>query len=72
MVGTFTVTPGDILSILVGQCPGLISGTYSYPAGGGGSFVAYGSNYSIATPMVVAGGGGGAYSSAGVNSPTTT
>ena len=56
MRGTFTVTPGQILKILVGQ-KGL---TTSYSSGGGGSFV----SDNINTPMIVAGGGG--TSSAGV------
>jgi len=60
LTGTFVVTPGQVLSLLVGQEPGLTS---LFPAGGGGSFVALGATYSTATPMIVAGGGGAAYSS---------
>jgi hypothetical protein len=56
MQGTFTVTPGQVLSILVGQKPA----PAHEPGGGGGTFVALGSNYATATPMIVAGGGGGA------------
>ena len=56
--GTFAVTPGQILSILVGQWP---STTSSFPAGGGGTFVALGASYATATPMIVAGGGGATY-----------
>ncbi len=69
MQGTFTVTPGDVLKILVGQ-----AGTASSaPSGGGGSFVATSSN----TPLIVAGGGGGAgyssdYSQATADAPATT
>ena len=57
--GTFNVTPGQILSILVGQQPACSS---CFPGGGGGSFVALGASYTTATPMLVAGGGGGSYS----------
>ncbi len=71
MVGTFAVTPGEVLSILVGQSPGPCSGSCSYPAGGGGSFVALGATYSNATPLIVAGGGGAAYGSSGVDAPVT-
>jgi prepilin-type N-terminal cleavage/methylation domain-containing protein len=53
--GTFAVTPGQVLSILVGQQPPVNA---SYPAGGGGTFVALGADYTTATPMIVAGGGG--------------
>jgi hypothetical protein len=71
MTGTFSVTPGSVLSILVGQSPGLWSS--NYPAGGGGTFVALGSNYATATPLIAAGGGGGAASGyTGVSAPTTT
>jgi hypothetical protein len=56
MQGTFSVTPGQVLSILVGQQP---TGTGTFYGGGGGTFVALGSNYTIATPLIVAGGGGG-------------
>ena len=69
MSGTFSVTSGQVFSILVGQTPGLYSGM---PGGGGGTFVALGSNYITATPLIVAGGGGGAYSGTGVGAPTTT
>jgi hypothetical protein len=69
MTGTFAVTPGQVLSILVGQSPGSCS---CFPGGGGGTFVALGGTYSSATPMIVAGGGGGAYSGySGVGAPTT-
>ena len=61
MTGTFNVTPGQELSILVGQEP---SGS-GYPAGGGGTYVALGANYTSATPLIVAGGGGGCYTGAG-------
>ncbi len=51
--GTFQVTPGQVLRILVGQ-QGANNNTA--PSGGGGSFVATSNN----TPLIVAGGGGGA------------
>ena len=56
MVGDFAVTAGQVLSVLVGQCPG---STTLYPGGGGGSFVALGASYATAIPMIVGGGGGG-------------
>ncbi len=70
MSGTFAVTPGQVLSILVGQSPGASS--FTFPGGGGGSFVALGADYTTATPLLVAGGGGAAYSGfVGVGAPTT-
>jgi hypothetical protein len=60
--GTFAVTPGQVLSILVGQQP---PNDLSYAAGGGGTYVANGSSYLTATPMIVAGGGGGSTSGTG-------
>ncbi|HCL04583.1 MAG TPA: hypothetical protein DHW64_00810, partial [Chitinophagaceae bacterium] len=54
MQGDFTVTPGQVLRILVGQ-EGLAYG-YHY-RGGGGSFVA---NNATNAPLLIAGGGGGA------------
>jgi sporulation protein YlmC with PRC-barrel domain len=64
MTGTFAVTPGQIIFILVGQTPGLTS---AYAGGGGGTFVATGNNYSNSSVLIVAGGGGGAYSATGIN-----
>ena len=69
ITGTFLVTPGDVLKILVGGA-GATSGS---PSGGGGSFVATSGN----VPMLVAGGGGGAgagtaYSAASANASATT
>jgi hypothetical protein len=53
MIGTFDVTPGEVLTILVGQEGGMDLG---YEAGGGGgSFVANAAD----EPLIVAGGGGG-------------
>jgi hypothetical protein len=53
MIGDFTVTPGAVLSVLVGELPIGSNG------GGGGTFVADASN----NPMIVAGGGGGSSNS---------
>jgi hypothetical protein len=50
MAGTFTVTPGQVLSILVGQQPPTGNG------GGGGTFVV---NAGSGVPLIVAGAGGG-------------
>lgn len=57
MQGVITVTPGQVLSILVGQV-GTSNG--SDAGGGGGSFVATGT-----VPLIVAGGGGGASNNVG-------
>ncbi len=73
MIGVFTVTPGQVLQVLVGQA-GFTNGADA--GGGGGSFV-------VATgtiPLVVAGGGGGASNNigscgtnlAGINAVITT
>lgn len=59
MKGDFTVVPGSMLKILVGQQPTNSAGN----GGGGGSFVTDASN----NPLIVAGGGGG--SSQGADSP---
>ncbi len=73
MVGVFAVTPGQVLRYLVGQCPGNVStGGFTFPAGGGGSYVANGATVATATPMIVAGGGGGGYGTTGDNAPVTT
>jgi hypothetical protein len=58
MVGTFNLTAGQQIKILVGQ-----EGYYG--GGGGGSFVATSAN----VPLIVAGGGGGGGSSCGGNPP---
>jgi prepilin-type N-terminal cleavage/methylation domain-containing protein len=60
----FSVTPGQVLSILVGQQPNSPASDYgfAFPGGGGGTFVAMGANYVTATPLIVAGGGGAASS----------
>ena len=55
--GTFTLNAGDKLQILIGQ-----EGSYDIRyggGGGGGSFVAQGTSYGNATPLIIAGGGGG-------------
>ncbi|MEI6766479.1 MAG: glycine-rich protein [Bacteroidota bacterium] len=68
MSGTFNVTPGQILTILVGQEGPSQSND---GGGGGGTFVVTNTN----TPLIVAGGGGGAsYSSPwnGVDGNTST
>jgi hypothetical protein len=57
MAGVVTVTPNQVLSILVGQM-GFTNG--SDAGGGGGSFIATGT-----VPLVVAGGGGGASNNIG-------
>lgn len=59
MAGDFTVTPGETISILVGQQYATIDGN----GGGGGSFVVDALN----NPLVIAGGGGGSAESQ--NSP---
>jgi len=55
ITGTFAVTPGDQLKIMVGQLGENGDGQFSYAGGGGGSFVTDNAN----NPLVVAGGGGG-------------
>lgn len=54
MQGTFTVTPGQVLKVLVGQQGGNDT-NYKAGGGGGGSFVTTSTN----SPLIVAGGGGG-------------
>jgi hypothetical protein len=58
MVGDFSVTPGEVLSIMVGQ-QGLTNG--SDAGGGGGTFVVRTGN----VPLIAAGGGGGATNNIG-------
>jgi len=53
MEGDFTVTPGETLTVMVGQ-QGLTNG--SDAGGGGGTFVVAAGN----VPLIIAGGGGGA------------
>ena len=52
MVGTFNLSQGEIIQILVGQEGGIRN---KGSGGGGGTFVVRGNN----TPLIVAGGGGG-------------
>ena len=54
MEGTFNLSKGETIQILVGQEGGINNVTTS-AGGGGGTFVVNGSN----TPLIVAGGGGG-------------
>jgi len=56
LTGTFSVSTGQVLRILVGETP--VSTTYA--GGGGGTFVAQGASLSSAVPLIIAGGGGGA------------
>ena len=67
MKGTFTVTPGQILKILVGQQG--YSNTHDGGGGGGTFVVDYNNN-----PMIIAGGGGGGgyLPSPGVDGTTST
>ena len=58
MEGDFAVTPGEVLSVLVGQ-QGLTNGADA--GGGGGSFVVRTGN----VPLLIAGGGGGATNNIG-------
>ncbi len=69
ITGTFTVTPGEILNILVGQ---MGTAPVLCASGGGGTYVWNSINSSL--PMLVAGGGGGSAGgdTSGVGSATTT
>jgi hypothetical protein len=65
MKGTFNLTAGQQLKILVGQ----MGGTFGYTGGGGGgTFVAFANN----TPIIVAGGGGGGGNSGGAGYSAVT
>ena len=73
MKGTFNLTEGEIIKIMVGQKGGNRSSTggtnETEGGGGGGTFVAKSDN----TPMIVAGGGGGSGSASnGLNASTST
>ncbi len=73
MIGVFTVTPGQLLYVLAGKTPGLVTNTgHTYPGGGGGSFVGTGTSIATAMPMIAAGGGGGGESVSGDAAPVTT
>ena len=71
MIGTFNLSKGEIIQILVGQ-EGGISRSRRRSGGGGGTFVVRGSN----TSLIVAGGGGGlrvvTSKHAGCNANTST
>ncbi len=54
IAGTFDLSRGDILFILVGQ----MGTASSYAGGGGGTFVATGTSLGTTSPLIVAGGGG--------------
>ena len=54
MIGTFSLTKGEVIQILVGQEGGINTVSYA-SGGGGGSFVVRGA----AIPLIIAGGGGG-------------
>ena len=57
--GTFALNEGDKLQILVGQEGSYDNYSRYGGGGGGGSFVAQGTSYGNATPLIIAGGGGG-------------
>ncbi|NTW31929.1 MAG: hypothetical protein HGB12_04785 [Bacteroidetes bacterium] len=67
--GTFAVSAGNILQILIGQKGDNASGSTRGGGGGGGSFVALGSNYATATIMIAAAGGGGGETSGYCGTP---
>ncbi|MBK7389562.1 MAG: hypothetical protein IPI23_11015 [Bacteroidetes bacterium] len=68
MMSVFSVTPGQVLNILVGGQPAN-AGSDEGAGGGGGSFVTTSTN----TPLLIAGGGGGeGADAAGVNANITT
>ena len=54
MIGTFALSKGETIRILIGQ-EGGINRVGKSAGGGGGTFVVRGSN----TPLIIAGGGGG-------------
>ena len=56
MIGTFRLSKGEVIEILVGQ-EGGINNLYYSSGGGGGTFVVREDN----TPLIIAGGGGGVY-----------
>ena len=71
MVGTFSLSKGEVIQILVGQEGGRNKLSIT-AGGGGGTFVVRGSN----TPLIIAGGGGGAHDQrsrhAGFDASTST
>ena len=54
IIGTFRLSKGEVIQVLIGQEGGINSRSYS-SGGGGGTFVVRGRN----TPLIIAGGGGG-------------
>ena len=81
--GEVSLTAGTKLYIIVGQKGGSSNVEFSSPgngnegAGGGGSFVAFGTSLAISTPLMVAGGGAGGTrpfigAGAGQDAATTT
>ncbi|MCB9901714.1 MAG: hypothetical protein H6826_10245, partial [Planctomycetes bacterium] len=76
---TVDVTPGEVLTILVGEQPALqaFGDDGCGASGGGGTFVVRGTTILDTTPIVVAGGGGGgadyeSYDVVGGDASTTT
>lgn len=59
MRGTFDLTAGDALWILVGQQGEGTPGIYAFVGGGGGTFVARGAALATSSALIVSGGGGG-------------
>jgi len=66
MVGTFTVTPAQVLTVVVGE-QGRTSGNRPGSGGGGGSGVE-----SSGTPLIIAGAGGGRNNGGYANADATT
>jgi len=58
VIGEFAVTPGEVLSIIVGQQGGVTSQASNFCAGGGGASYVY-RNANDPLPMIAAAGGGG-------------
>ena len=70
--GSFTVTPGEILYLMIGQKGGDNSNSYYFAAGGGGgTFVTSDVNFTT-NLLLAAGGGGGAGADGGNNANITT
>lgn len=62
IIGTFAVTPADVIKVLVGQAGGGYGGAHGNEnGGGGGSFIV---NQTTNTLLIAAGGGGGGPSTA--------
>jgi len=59
MRGTFDLTAGDVLWILVGQQGEGAPAAYGVAGGGGGTFVARGAALATSSPLIVSGGGAG-------------